>query len=86
MDINIDSIHVTVAGDDLDKDEIVRELQWHLTRVMEELSKDERLVDGNNEIEMLDLPEMDWEGEVDKTGKLIQLINEALEGDLIYGA
>ncbi len=87
MDIEIDSINVTVSGDDWDEDEIKRELQWYLSRALEELSKDAPGVEGGSgEFETLDLPIVDWEAETDKTGKLVQLIRNALEENINYGA
>lgn len=80
MDIKIDSIEVTVTGEDWDEAEITKEVERHLLGALEIISKED-LVTGveMNDIETLDLPVIDWDAEFDKTGKLVQLIRMALE-------
>ena len=83
MNIEIDTIKVSVTGEDWEEDEIAGDLQWHLSRALEELSQSGLLIESEEvEFDTLDLPPVDWEDEIDKTGKLVQLIKNALEDTL----
>lgn len=80
MDLEIDSIHVTVTGEDWKEDEIARELQWNLTRALERIAGEGLVAETEDRnIAVLDLSPIDWASERDKTGKLVNLILEVLE-------
>lgn len=84
MELEIDDIQVTVVGgsdDDGSRDEIARAVQRHILDAMEELSRSGPEIGWeNDEHSQLDLGEIDWETEPDKTGKIVRLLKEALEG------
>lgn len=80
MDLDIGDIHVNIEGDDWDQAEITRRVEWHLTRAFERLSKQGAIYPGVvQEVESLNIPDMDWDSEPDKTGKLVERILKALE-------
>ena len=84
LELDIDAIHVTVAGgseDDESREEFAQAVQRHILDAMEELSRSD-LATGcaNDERLQIDLREIDWESEPDKTGKIARLLREALEG------
>lgn len=84
MELDIDAIHVTVTSDiegEEDREEIARAIQRHVLEAMEELSRSGPVTRCENDAYLdLDLQEIDWESEPDKTGKIVQLLREALEG------
>ena len=82
MDLDIDEIEVQLTGTGWDEEEVRREIERYLTEALERVAR-EPVARGWNEREIveLDLPPIDWEGEADKTGKLVQLIVAALEGE-----
>jgi hypothetical protein len=84
LELDIDAIHVTVTSDsegDEDKEEIARTIYRHILEAMEDLSRSEPATRGEYDAYLdLDLREIDWESEPDKTGKIVQLLREALEG------
>jgi hypothetical protein len=79
LEIKIDTIQVTVEGDELDAPEIVSALEWHLQEALAQLAK-EKAPDRPEsvEVESLDLPPVNWPEVSDKTGKLVELILDAL--------
>lgn len=75
MELKIDMIHVTVDSDDVDEDEIASEIQSHLEAAMDRILKEKPVWEPKTmEIEVLDLPPVDWESVTDKTGKLVEMI------------
>ena len=79
MEIKIDTIQVTVEDDELNAPEIISALQRHLQDALAQLAR-EKVPDqpGSVEVESLDLPPVDWLEVSDKTGKLVELILNAL--------
>ncbi len=83
MELDIDAIHVTVdsdSDDDKDREELSRTVPRHILEALEELSRSDPTAGcGDEEYLELDLREIDWESESDRTGKLVQLLRKALE-------
>ena len=79
MELKIDTIQVTVEDDELNAAEIVSALQWHLQEALAQIAgKKAPAQPASGEIESLDLPPLDWEEVTDKTGKLVEMILNAL--------
>ena len=79
MKIRIDTIEVTVEDGELNEPEIISALQRHLQDALAQLAR-EKAPDqpASVEVESLDLPPVDWLEVSDKTGKLVELILNAL--------
>lgn len=86
MDLEIENIRVTIEDIEEDEDNIIREVQRHLEKAMECISnKPLPFIPVNMEIKDMDLREIDWESESDRTGKLVELIlNELFTPGLSY--
>ncbi|CAB1080593.1 hypothetical protein D1AOALGA4SA_8273 [Olavius algarvensis Delta 1 endosymbiont] len=79
MELRIDTIEVTVEDADLNTAETVAAIERHLQEALARLAHYKAPdLPAVLEITTLDLPPVDWEEVNDKTGKLAQLIVEAL--------
>jgi len=82
VDLDIDEIEVQLTGTGWDEEEVRREIERYLTEALERVAREPVAGGwGEREIAELVLPSIDWEGVEDKTGKLVQLIVAALEGE-----
>lgn len=80
MELRIDTIEVTVEDADWNAAETIAALERHLQEALARLaSRKAPDLPEALEVETLDLPPVDWEEVDDKTGKLAELILEALE-------
>jgi hypothetical protein len=80
LDLDIEAIHVTVTGGGEDEETIAKEVQQHLGNALAELSRSEGTVAYAGETFLrLDLEELDWNMEPDKTGAILRLLMKTLE-------
>lgn len=79
MDLVIDNIRVTVAGGHEDGGTMGAEIERRLGLAFEALLEEMPLTAfADEDLPVIDLPEIDWEQEADLTGKLVQLLKDAL--------
>jgi len=80
LDLDIEAIHVTVTGDGEDEEAIADEVRQHLGNALSELSRSEGTVAfaGGNLLR-IDIEEIDWNSEPDKTRAILRHIMKALE-------
>ena len=79
MDLVIDNIRVTVAGGHEDGGTMAAEIERSLGLAFEALLAELPLATfANEDMPVIDLPEIDREQETDMTGKMVQLLKEAL--------
>jgi hypothetical protein len=79
VDLVIDSIRVTVTGGYEDAGAMATEIERRLGLALEALSGELHLltISGDDSLD-IDLPVIDWQEETDITGKMVQLLKEAL--------
>jgi len=79
LELNIDTIQVTVDDDALNADEIVSALQWHLREALAQIAgRKAPDPQASAKIGSLELPPVDWEEVTDKTGTLVEMILDAI--------
>ena len=79
MELKIDTIEVTVEDAELNVAETVAALERHLQEALAVIAQKKAPGPAAAvEIESLDLPPVDWEEVTDKTGKLVEMILNAL--------
>ena len=79
MKLKIDTIEVTVEDAELNVAETISAIERHLQEALAQIAH-KKAPDQpvSMDIESLDLPPLDWEEETDKTGKLVEMILDAL--------
>ena len=79
MEIKIDAIEVIVEDAELDVDQTIAQIKRHLEEALAQIAREKAPEQPTAiELETLYLPPVNWEEETDKTGKLVEMILQAL--------